>query len=117
MSEFLPILLYAAILLAVGAGLLWVNQLVAPRKPSPEKGTPYECGVPPLASAHEGFSIKFYVVAMLFLLFDVETALLLPWSVVHRSLGWAGLVEVGTFLAVLGLGLVYALRKGALSWH
>ena len=116
-SEFLPILFYAALLLAVGGGLLLLNQIVAPRKGSAEKVTTYECGVPLFSTARERFSVKFYVVGMLFLLFDVETALLIPWSVVHRKLGMAGVLEVAVFLAVLGLGLLYALRKGALSWQ
>ena len=97
--------------------LLGLQRLLAPRWPSLEKLSPYECGAPVLGSAHSRLPIKFYVVAVLFLLFDIETVFLFPWSVLYRRLGLFGLVEMGVFLGILVLGLIYVWRKGALEWE
>lgn len=97
--------------------LLGLQRALAPRRPNAEKLMTYECGAPPLGSAHQRLPIKFYVVAVLFLLFDIETVFLFPWSVLFRRLGLFGLVEMGVFLGVLVLGLVYVWRKGALEWQ
>ena len=81
-----------------------------------EKFGPYECGVDPIGSARERFSVHFYLVAILFILFDIEMVFLIPWAVLYRKLGIFGLVEAGIFLAVLGFGLAYVWRKKALKW-
>jgi len=86
------------------------------RKSSAQKYQPYECGVTPTGSARVRFSIKFYLVAMLFILFDIEAIFLYPWFVVHRWLGWFGLIEMGIFLMVLVVGYVYIWRRGAFQW-
>jgi NADH-quinone oxidoreductase subunit A len=101
----------------VPALLLGLQRLLAPKRPNAEKLSPYECGAPILGSAHQRLPVKFYVVAVLFLLFDIETVFLFPWSVLFRRLGLFGLVEMSVFLGVLVLGLVYVWRKGALEWE
>ena len=97
--------------------LLGLQKLLAPRRPVPDKLEPYECGVPPLGSPHQRLPVKFYLVAVLFLVFDIETVFLFPWSVLFRKLGLFGLVEMGVFLGVLVLGFVYVWCKGALEWE
>ncbi len=114
--EYLPILLFigAAVLFAGGAILL--SSLAGPRRPLPAKSEPYECGMAPVGLARERFSIKFYLVAMLFIVFDIEIIFLVPWAVIYRELGWFGFLEMGGFLLVLVLGLAYVWRKGGLEW-
>ena len=94
-----------------------VQRFAAPHRPEPEKVSPYECGAPPLGSAHPRMPIKFYLVAVLFLLFDIEVVFLFPWSVLCSRLGWIGLVQILLFLGVLEIALVYVWRKGALEWE
>jgi NADH-quinone oxidoreductase subunit A len=108
------------IMTALGAGFalisIVISGLVGPRKPSPEKAAPYECGMPPVGDARERQSVKFYLVAMIFLLFDIEVAFLYPWAMALRDLGWAGFVQVVVFVGLLLSGYVYVWRKGALDW-
>src|SRR6266498_5686637 len=108
------------IMIALGAGFALVSVLLSsvlgPRKPSPEKSAPYECGMPPVGDARERQSVKFYLVAMIFLLFDIEVAFLYPWAVALRDLGWPGLVQIVTFFLILLVGFVYVWRKGVLDW-
>ena len=108
------------IMIALGAGFALVSvllsSLLGPRKPTPEKAAPYECGMPPVGDARERQSVKFYLVAMIFLLFDIEVAFLYPWAMALRDLGWAGFVQVVLFMALLLAGYVYVWRKGALDW-
>ena len=97
--------------------LMGIQRLLASRRPSAEKLAPYECGVTGLGSPHPRLPVKFYVTAVLFLLFDIETVFLFPWAVLFRKLGLFGLLEMGFFLGVLVLGLAYVWRKGALEWQ
>ena len=104
--------------------LIGLSHLLAPRKPTPLKDSPYESGMPPLGSAHERFSVKFYLVAMLFIIFDIETVFLIPWSTIY--FGGAGstggpstgflLVEMLVFMIILAVGYVYVWKRGALQW-
>jgi NADH-quinone oxidoreductase subunit A len=116
LAGYLPILIL--ILLAAGFALLSIglSSAVGPRRPNPVKLSPYECGVTPVGTAREPFPMKFYLVAMLFIVFDIEVVFLYPWAVVFRQLGLFGLVEMGVFLAILGLGLLYAWGKRGLEW-
>lgn len=116
LSGYVPILFYLILLGAIGAGILLGGHLLGPSRPRKNKLTAYECGVPLLGSARERFSVKFYLVAILFILFDIETVFLIPWSVVHRSLGIPGLIEVLIFLLILGVGFLYIYKRGALEW-
>ena len=108
------------IMIALGAGFALMSTLLSallgPRKPTPEKAAPYECGMPPVGDARERQSVKFYLVAMIFLLFDIEVAFLYPWAMALRDLGWAGLVQIVLFLALLLAGYVYVWRKGVFDW-
>ncbi|PWT80139.1 MAG: NADH-quinone oxidoreductase subunit A [Blastocatellia bacterium] len=108
------------IMIALGAGFaatsIVLSALLGPRRPSAEKSAPYECGMPPVGDARERHSVKFYLVAMIFLLFDIEVAFLYPWAMALRDLGWPGFVQVVLFIALLLAGYVYVWRKGALDW-
>ena len=95
---------------------LTVAKLVSPRSFNPQKGEAYECGIPTRGESMSQFKVGYYLFAILFLMFDVETVFLFPWAVICKTLGTAGLISVGIFLAVLILGLAYAWRKGALEW-
>jgi NADH-quinone oxidoreductase subunit A len=108
------------IMIALGAGFALVSvvlsSVLGPRKPTPEKAAPYECGMPPVGDARERMSVKFYLVAMIFLLFDIEVAFLYPWAMALRDLGWTGFAQVVLFVVLLLFGYVYVWRKGALDW-
>jgi NADH-quinone oxidoreductase subunit A len=108
------------IMVALGAGFALTSVLLSgvlgPSKPSAEKSAPYECGMPAVGDARERQTVKFYLVAMIFLLFDIEVAFLYPWAMALRSLGWNGFVQVVLFMALLLAGYVYVWRKGALEW-
>lgn len=107
---------FAALATLFPLAALAVAGLVRPNKPTPTKLEPYECGILPESSARGRYSVKFYIVAMLFVIFDVETVLLFPWAVRYRQLGWFGVAEAGAFLAFLVVGYLYILKKGALDW-
>jgi NADH-quinone oxidoreductase subunit A len=113
---------WLSIVLMIVLGLLFavpsvlLSQFLGPRKPTPEKSAPYECGMPAVGDARERMSVKFYLVAMIFLLFDIEVAFLYPWAMALRELGWPGFIQVVLFMALLLAGYVYVWRKGALDW-
>ena len=98
-------------------GLLFVAQNVGPKSPNPVKAEPFESGNPPRGDARIRFSVRFYLVAMLFLIFDLEVVFLYPWAILFRQLGLLGLIEMGIFLGILLIGFIYAWKKGALEWN
>jgi NADH-quinone oxidoreductase subunit A len=108
------------IMIALGAGFALISvvlsNLLGPSKPSPEKSAPYECGMPAIGDSRERQSVKFYLVAMIFLLFDIEVAFLYPWALALRQLGWNGFLQVVLFMLLMLAGYVYVWRKGALDW-
>jgi len=116
---FLLLLVFVA---ANAALLIGLSHLAAPRRPTPSKLEPYESGMPPLGDAHERFSVKFYLVAMLFIVFDIETVFLIPWGAIYFASGATGpgmgflLAEMLVFLAVLFVGYVYVWKRGAFEW-
>jgi NADH-quinone oxidoreductase subunit A len=116
MNAWVPILL----MIGLGAGFAAVNMLgahfLAPKRPTPEKLAPYECGMPPVGDARERHPVKFYLVAMIFLLFDIEIAFLYPFAMALRSLRWAGFVQLVLFFTILLAGYVYVWRKGIFNW-
>jgi NADH-quinone oxidoreductase subunit A len=116
MSGWIPIL----IMLALGAGFgitsVALGRLIGPRRPTAEKLAPYECGMPPVGDARERHPVKFYLVAMIFLLFDIEVAFLYPWSMALRDLRWVGFIQVVVFFGLLLAGYIYVWRKGVLDW-
>jgi NADH-quinone oxidoreductase subunit A len=103
-----------------GAGLVAVAILaaraVAPRRPLPEKLTTYECGIDPVGEGWSQSQIRYYIYAFLFVIFDVEAVFLFPWAVIFEGLGYAAVVEMAIFIGILGVGLLYAWRKGVLKW-
>ena len=106
--------------LLTGAALvflaLWIAKLISPRSFNPQKGEAYECGIPTRGESMSQFEIGYYLFAILFVMFDVETVFLYPWAVRMRELGVDGLISIAVFFGILVLGLVYAWRKGALEW-
>jgi len=114
--EYLPILILAVLAAAFAVGSVVASAVLGPRRPDPEKLSPYECGMEPVGSARERFSVKFYLVAMLFIIFDMEIVFLYPWAVVFQQLRLFGLVAMGTFLLVLLVGYFYVWKKGGLEW-
>jgi NADH-quinone oxidoreductase subunit A len=117
LSAYLPIAL--AFLLAVGfaAISLTLSWLLAPKKPTPEKLAPYECGIVPLQEPAQRFPVKFYLVAMLFVIFDVEIVFLFAWAVRWESLGWGGILMMGIFVLLIAETLFYVWKRGALDWN
>jgi NADH-quinone oxidoreductase subunit A len=117
MEQYIPI----AIMLGLGilSGLVFtsVNRLIGPKHPTEEKLSTYESGMEPVRTARERFSVKFYLVAMLFIVFDIETVFMYPWAVTFRTQGVFSFLEMMVFITVLLVGLVYILKKGALRWH
>ncbi len=117
LSEFLPILLLMIVAGAFAVGSLAVSSLVGPRVPNPTKLSAYECGNEPLADVQGSrFPVKFYLVAMLFLVFDIEAVFVYPWAVVFRDLGWFGLGQMAVFIGILGVAFVYEIGRGGLEW-
>jgi len=116
MEQYVPIGIM--ILLGITAGIVFtnINRWIGPRHPSEEKLSTYESGMEPVKTARERFSVKFYMVAMLFIVFDIEVVFMYPWAVVFRQLGVFGLIEMLVFIIVLLVGLLYVVRKGALQW-
>jgi NADH-quinone oxidoreductase subunit A len=116
MDGFLPILIMIALGVGFSAGSVVLSQFLGPSKPSPEKSAPYECGMPAVGDARERQSVKFYLVAMIFLLFDIEIAFLYPWALAFRDLGMVGFLQVVTFFSLLVTGYIYVWRKGVFDW-
>ena len=116
MNGFVAILIMIGLGAGFAGGSVLLSQFLGPRKPTPEKSAPYECGMPPVGDARERQSVKFYLVAMVFLLFDIEVAFLYPWAIAFRELGLFGFWQVLTFFALLSTGYVYVWRRGAFDW-
>ena len=116
-ENYLPLLIHLLVVAAAVSALLVLSLVLGPRRPTIPKSLPYESGTQTPGDAHHRFSVHFYLVAMLFILFDVEAVFLFAWAVAARRLGFAGFAAVALFVAVLGLGLAYAWRKGALLWQ
>ena len=113
---YIPIILFFLIAIALPFILLGLSRLVQRRVFEREKLLPYECGVDPIGDARDRFSVRYYIVAMLFLVFDVEVVFLFPWAIIYDKLAVFGLVEMLVFIGILVVGYYYAWRKGALEW-
>ena len=113
---WLPAGILLVLTAVVGSTMVGLSALFGPRRPSADKSGTYECGMPLFQDAREPFSVKFYLVGVLFLLFDLETVFLIPWGVLGRGMGWSGFAAGAAFLAVLGAGLAYAWSRGVLDW-
>ena len=118
LESYLPILVLIGIAFAFAVAVVILSRLIGPNKPNDIKLAPYECGMPLLSSAQDRFSIKFYIIAMLFILFDIEVVFLYPWAVLFSRFNPVifGFIEMLLFIVVLLFGYIYILRKGALDW-
>ena len=116
LGPYVPILIQFVVVLALGGAILGASALVGKKRPTREKLAPYECGIPPVGDARERFSVSFYLVGMLFILFDVEAVFLYPWAVVYKELRWFGFFEMLLYIVILLAGYLYAWKKGALDW-
>lgn len=116
LRPFLPILIIFIVGIVIPVAALVLSSLLGPRKATARKLVPYESGMTPIGQAMQRMPVRFYVVAMLFILFDIEIIFLLPYALYFRQMGLFGLAEMGVFLAILLLGFVYTWRKGALKW-
>ncbi len=113
--DFLRLAFWILVVLAITAGMLVLTHLLGPRRPDPTKSSPYECGFPPFHDARKRLSVRFYTIAMIFLIFDVEVALIYPWAVVHRDMGTLGFVEILIFLVILFAGYIYVILRRAVE--
>lgn len=114
--DYLPILVMVVVVVAFAAIALTLSTLVGPHRPTPAKLEPYESGMPPFGSARRRISIKYYLTAVLFILFDIEIIFFYPWAVLFRQLKLFGLIEMGLFVLILLIGYVYIWRKGGFDW-
>jgi NADH-quinone oxidoreductase subunit A len=117
LDSYFPILLFILVGLAVGIGPLVLGKILAPHKPDDQKNSPYECGFEAFEDARMKFDVRYYLVAILFILFDLEITFLFPWAVVLDTLGLQGFIVMMIFLGILVVGFIYEWKKGALDWE
>jgi NADH-quinone oxidoreductase subunit A len=117
LEAYLPILVFVGIGFVLATVLLILGFLLAPHRPDPEKDSPFECGFDAFEDARIKFDVRYYLVAILFIIFDLEIAFLFPWAVVLDEIGGFGLVAMAIFLGILILGFIYEWKKGALEWE
>lgn len=116
MHSYIPIFLMIGVGFFLGVTFLVLHRVLGPHRPNPEKLSTYESGMPPISNARERFSVKYYMVAVLFILFDIEVVFMYPWAVNFRALGLFGYVEMVLFILILVVGYIYIWKKGALRW-
>jgi NADH-quinone oxidoreductase subunit A len=116
-SSYVPLLLLFIVAAVLTLVFFSLTPLLGKKNPTPEKMTPYECGSESTGGRHVKLSVKFYLTAIIFVIFDVEAVFIYPWAIQFRSLGWVGLVTMLSFLSTLALALVYCWKKGALEWE
>lgn len=116
-EAYYPIAILIGITVVLGFVIMALGHLFGPKRPTERKASTYESGMLPYGPGTRQMPVRFYLVAVLFILFDVEVIFLFPWAVVFRELGWFGLIEMGAFILILLVGFIYALKKGALEWE
>ena len=116
LAEYFPILVFLTIAVVIAAAMVGGSVLVARQKPNPEKLSAYECGFEPFDDTRQRFDVRFYLVAILFIIFDLEVAFLFPWAISFGEIGWLGFWSMMIFLGVLTIGFIYEWKKGALEW-
>ncbi len=114
---YLPILIWIVFCAGLALAILFLSHLLGRKRPTREKLSPYECGITPVGDARGRFPIKFYIIAVIFLVFDIEAAFLYPWAVVYKRLAFAGLIEMALFMAVLLVGYLYLWKKRVFDWE
>ena len=117
LKDYLSIILFLFIALSLSVGFVVLNFLLSPKKPDPEKLSAYECGFEPFEDSRMEFDVRFYLVAILFIIFDLEIAFLFPWAVSLGQIGLFGFVSMMIFLSILTVGFIYEWKKGALDWE
>jgi NADH-quinone oxidoreductase subunit A len=117
LAEYLPTLLFLIVATGIGIALIVVGNFLGPKRFDPEKLSPYECGFNAFEDARMRFDVRYYLIAILFIVFDLEIAFVYPWALVFRDLGVFGLIEMGVFLGLLLIGFIYVWKKGALEWE
>ena len=117
LENYLPILVFVAVGIAVGVVMITLGFVLGTRRPNSEKLSPYECGFEAFEDSRMKFDVRFYLVAILFIIFDLEIAFLFPWAVALKEVGLQGFIAVSIFLAILVVGFVYEWKKGALDWE
>ena len=117
LNEYFTIILFLIISLILSCGFIVLNYVLAPKKPDPEKLSPYECGFEPFEDSRMEFDIRFYLVAILFIIFDLEIAFLFPWAISLGKIGLFGFFSMMIFLGILTVGFIYEWKKGALDWE
>ena len=116
LKDYLPIILFLIIALGLSCAFVVVNFVLSPKKPDPEKLSAYECGFEPFEDSRMEFDVRFYLVAILFIIFDLEVAFLFPWAIVFGDIGLFGFFSMMFFLTILTIGFIYEWKKGALEW-
>jgi NADH-quinone oxidoreductase subunit A len=117
LGEYLPILMFLFVAVVIACALLVIGWLLGPKRATPEKLSPYECGFEAFEDARMKFDVRYYLVAILFIIFDLEIAFLFPWAVVFKDIGLSAIVAMAIFLGILVVGFVYEWKKGALEWE
>lgn len=117
LNQYLGVLILLVLAIGTAVGMVTLTTLLGPKKSFPDKMEPFECGKKPLVSPRQRFSVKFYLTAVLFILFDIEAVFLYPWAILFKRLGWFGFFEMLVFIVILGIGLLYVWKKGALTWE
>ena len=117
LAEYLPTLLFLVVATGIGIALIVVGNLLGTKRPDAEKLSPYECGFNAFEDARMQFDVRYYLIAIQFIVFDLEIIFIVPWATVFRELGVLGLIEMGIFAGMLLLGFVYVWKKGALEWE
>ena len=117
LEQYPPVLLFILVGLAIGVAPQVIGFILGPNRPDPAKNSPYECGFEAFEDARMKFDVRYYLIAILFILFDLEIAFLFPWAVALKEIGWIGFIDMMIFLAILVLGFVYMWIKGALDWE
>ena len=117
LSEYMPLLIFIVVALAISCLFVLANYLVAVNNPDPEKNSAYECGFEQLGDSRMKFDVRFYLVTLLFIIFDLEVTFLFPWAITFGTLGLVGFISMMIFLAVLTIGFIYEWKKGALEWQ
>ena len=117
LAEYFPVLLFMIVSAGIGIALIVIGNLLGPKKPSAEKEAPYECGFEAFEDARMKFDVRYYLVAILFILFDLEIAFLFPWAIALKEIGAVGFWAMMIFLAILVVGFAYEWKKGALDWE
>jgi len=115
--NYVPVLIFILIAVGLVAMIVVLSELLGKKKHFPAKDLPYECGMDPIGDARSRYTVRFYVIAMFFIVFDIEAIFLYPWAVVFKPLGWFGFLEMLVFISIIAVGLVYVWGKGALEWE